>query len=408
MRTNLWQTEGSGSLHPAVEAYTVGNDRALDQRLLGYDIRASKAHAAMLGSIGVLNKTETQAVAVTLDELYEEWADGRFKVSEEHEDGHTAIELYLTGKLGDTGKKIHTGRSRNDQALVMMRLYLKESLERVTELLDEAVKAYAGAAAAAGGTPMPGYTHGQKAMPTTVATWLDSFAAAFGDTRPIVGSALGLIDQNPLGSAAGFGAGLPVDRKFTTKKLGFAGVQDNPMYCGLSRGLFELVAVQALNPIMVLAGKFANDMLLFTSQEFGFFSLPENLTTGSSIMPHKRNYDLFEIMRGQAAAFGSYPLRLQAVAAGTGSGYNRDLQLTKEVALAAFDTVEATLKVLALAVANLRVHKPVLKKAMTGELFTVAEIDRLVGQGVPFRDAYMQVKVAHQRRRGGKAGQLLV
>lgn len=407
MKTNLWQV-GPGLLHPAVEAYTVGNDRALDQRLLGYDIRASRAHAVMLNAIGVLSKPEARAMNAALDELYREWAEGRFEVSEEHEDGHTAIELYLTDKLGETGKKIHTGRSRNDQALVMMRLYLKESLENVAELMGSTAEAYAAAAAAADSVPMPGYTHGQKAMPTTVSAWLDSFTAAFGDMRLGVESALRLIDQNPLGSAAGFGAGLSVDREFTAKKLGFGRVQENPMYCGLSRGLFELVAVQALNPIMVLAGKFARDMLLFTSQEFGFLSLPENLTTGSSIMPHKRNYDLFEIMRGQAAAFGAYPLRLQALAEGTGSGYNRDLQLTKEVTLTAFDTATSTLEILSLAVAELQVHKKALKKAMTSELFTVAEIDQLVGQGVPFRDAYMQVKAAHQRKSGGKAGRLLV
>lgn len=392
MKTKLWQTAGSAPLHPLVEAYTVGDDYDLDQRLLGYDIRASKAHVAMLESIGILDRTGSKKLAKGLDRLYEEWAGGTFKVTKDHEDGHTAIELYLTEKLGDLGKKVHTGRSRNDQALVMLRLYLKDNLRQVAALLAEVVDAYIQAATKAGDIPMPGYTHGQKAMPTTVATWLGSFADAFEDTHMAIDAALDLVDQNPLGSAAGFGVTLPLDRDLTTKELGFNRIQANPMYCGLSRGLFELVAIQALNPIMVLAGKFAHDMLLFTTQEFGFFSLPDDLTTGSSIMPHKRNYDLFEIMRGQAGAFGGFAARLQALVSGTGSGYNRDLQLTKGITLEAFDTAKATLEILAVAAAHLKPDETVLAGAMTSELSTVAEINELVGQGVPFRDAYMRVK----------------
>ncbi len=390
MKTKLWQN--GGKLDPLVESYTVGEDYELDQRLLGYDIRASKAHVAMLCSIGILNNAGCKKLLAALDALYKEWSVGKFKVRPEHEDGHTAIELYLTGKLGDLGKKVHTARSRNDQALVMMRLYLKDALHDTKELLTVLAAAYGDTSKRIGDVTMPGYTHGQKAMPTTVAAWLGSFADGFSDMNLVLNAALELADRNPLGSAAGFGVDLPVDREMTAKELGFGEVQDNPMYCGLSRGLFELVAIQALNPVMVLAGKFARDMLMFTGQEYGFFSLPDELTTGSSIMPHKRNYDLFEIMRAQAAAFGGHTARLQAITGGVGSGYNRDLQLTKGITVEAFDTAMATLEVLTLAVSRLQADKKALSAAMTDELFTVAEINKLVSQGIPFRDAYMQVK----------------
>lgn len=392
MKAKLWQTSTTGLLHPLVEAYTVGDDYKLDQQLLGYDILASKAHASMLASIGVLTKAELKKLIVALDNLNEEWASGVFKISQSDEDGHTAIEQYLTDKLGPIGKKIHTGRSRNDQALVMLRLYLKDNLEQVAFLNQDLVDAFNMAGKKAGKTPMPGYTHSQKAMPTTVATWLGSFGSAFADSHTILDATLTLIDQNPLGSAAGFGVSLPIDRDFTTESLKFQKTQSNPMYCGLSRGLFELQAVQALNPLMILAGKFAQDMLMFTTQEFSFFSLPDNLTTGSSIMPHKRNYDLFEIMRGQSHAFSAYAQQLQAIASGTGSGYNRDLQLTKGITLKAFEVAKNTLEVMALAVTQLKIDKVKLEAAMTEDLLTVTEINKLVQNGMPFRDAYVEVK----------------
>jgi argininosuccinate lyase len=391
-KRKLWQDETLETLNSMIESYTVGNDYLLDQQLLGYDIKATKAHVAMLHSIDLLTKDELKHLNEALDTLYKDWDSGSFTVTNEHEDGHTAIELYLTEKLGDTGKKIHAGRSRNDQSLVMLRLYLKDNLQQMSSLLKTLVKAYASATKKVGETPMPGYTHGQKAMPTTVATWLDSFRVAFADTLIVIDATSQLIDQNPLGSAAGFGVSLPIDREYTTKYLKFQKTQENPMYCGLSRGLFELMAVQALNPIMVLAGKFAQDMLLFTTQEFNFFSLPRNFTTGSSIMPHKQNYDLFEIMRGRAHAFSAYAQQLQAICAGTSSGYSRDLQLTKEITLNAFEITKGTIAVLALAVSSLQVNETALANAMTGELQTVAEINRLVEQAMPFRDAYLQVK----------------
>lgn len=393
MKTNkLWQTNSGSGLLPIVESYTVGIDYKLDQQLLGYDILASKAHAQMLNKIGILTDDEIAKLEVALDDLYNKWQHGDFKVHKNQEDGHTAIEAYLTEKLGDIGKKIHSGRSRNDQSLVMMRLYLKDSLTNTSRLVQTLADAFSQAAVKAGDTPLPGYTHMQKAMPTTVATWLGSFADGFADASKIVSSPLPIIDQNPLGSAAGFGVSLPLDREFTTARLGFAKTQQNPMYCGISRGLFELIAVQALLPTMVLAGKFAEDMLLFTTQEFSYFSLPNEFTTGSSIMPHKHNYDMFEIMRAKAHSFSSYTNQLYSIVSTIGSGYQRDLQLTKEAALEAFETCNSTVLILTEAIKNLQINHDKLNESITPEMLSVVAINELVDKGVPFRDAYIQVK----------------
>lgn len=392
MSNKLWQTKATVGLHPAVEAYTVGDDYQLDQQLLGYDIAASKAHASMLQSVGLLTATQGSQLVEALDALQQLWLEGGFEVKKEQEDGHTAIETYLVEKLGNTGKKIHAARSRNDQALVMMRLYLKDSLQNASTSATELATALKAAALKAGPTPMPGYTHMQKAMPTTVACWLNSYADGFIDAAQLIDGTLHVVDQNPLGSAAGFGISLPIDRNHTTKALGFKKTQDNPMYCGLSRGFFELIAVQTLNPLMVLAGNFAQDMMLFTTQEFDFFSLPDSFTSGSSIMPHKHNYDLFEIMRGQAHAFGGYAQQLQAIVTGAGSGYHRDLQLTKAITLKAFTSVLDTLQVLNLAAINLKLNKDKLAESITTEMHSVTEINKLISQGVPMRDAYIKVK----------------
>lgn len=392
MNSKLWQTATTASLHPQIEAYTVGDDQQLDQQLLGYDITATKAHAHMLESIGIFSAEEYEKIATVLDTLHKEWQTGKFAVTAEHEDGHTAIELYLTDKLGPIGKKVHTGRSRNDQALVMMRLYLKDQLQQVHTALETAVAAYDEVIAKHKNQPMPGYTHTQKAMPSTVGMWLGSYRDALKDLQEYVTASSKVIDQNPLGSAAGFGVTLALDRRMTTHELGFKKVQKNPMYCGISRGVFELIAVQALTPIMTFAGKFATDMLLFTSQEFNFVSLPVSMTTGSSIMPHKRNYDVFEIMRAMSHGFPAYASQLQSIAAGAGSGYHRDLQLTKGVTLTAFHECLDTLATLALTVAHLDIHKTQLDAAMTDELYTVAEINKLVEHGMPFRDAYAEIK----------------
>ena len=392
MIKKLWQVDGLDGLHPTIEKYTIGEDQVLDQKLLGYDIEATKAHAHMLAKINILSQEEYQQVAKTLDELLQKWQKGEFKIADGIEDGHTAIELYLTDKLGAIGKKVHTGRSRNDQVLVMMRLYCKDQLATANKKLSSLIASYEEKIADIGKIEMPGYTHTQKAMPTTVGVWLDAYKQAFADIQSGIVSASDIIDQNPLGSAAGFGVSLPLDRQQTTTELGFKKVQENPMYCGISRGIFELVALQSLDIVMIYAGKFAQDMIQFTMQESKFFALPDSMTTGSSIMPHKRNYDVFEIMRARSHEFPSHLIALQNVVNGVGSGYHRDLQLTKSVAIRAFNIVNDTLDTLEVCIKNLSANQKNLENAMTEDLYTVAEINKLVEQGVPFRDAYQQVK----------------
>lgn len=389
-KKKLWQS--GGGLHPLVEAYTVGDDYVSDQELLPYDIAGSVAHAEMLKKIGVLSTSELKTTKKGLNEILSKWKAGKFIISTEQEDGHTAIEQYLTENFGEVGKKIHTGRSRNDQALTMMRLYMKDKLKEVaieTKLLQNALIAKAKTQK----SPMPGYTHMQKAMPTTVATWLMSYADALSDAAILTTAAQKAVDQNPLGSASGFGiANLSLDRQLTTQRLKFGKTQRNPMYCGVSRGYFEHIALQSMENPMILAGKFANDMMLFTMQEFGFFSLPDQFTTGSSIMPQKRNYDVFEVMRANVKVFMGHHDQVRNIIASLGSGYHRDYQLTKKPFVLATESCIQTLKLLTEIVKSLHVHEKKLSNAMTEDLYATEKVYELVNKGMNFRDAYMQIK----------------
>lgn len=389
--TKLWQT-GSG-LHPLVEAFTVEDDYLCDQKLIPYDIQASKAHANMLEKIGVITKTENKQAQKGLDEILKLWENGKFTVEKSQEDGHTAIEQFLTTHCGEVGKKIHTGRSRNDQSMVMIRLFAKAKLQKLIELTGQLIKTFEAKKKAEKGIPMPGYTHMQKAMPASVSLWLESFQHGLRDALQLLESTLKVIDQNPLGSAAGFGINeLKLDRKQTTKEMGFAKTQENPMYCGFSRGFFENIVLQAVSNVMILCSRFASDMMLFTMQEAYFFSLPDEFVTGSSIMPQKKNYDLFEIMRGNARVFLGFQQTIQGIIASLGSGYHRDLQLTKKPFLDGIEMAELTLKLMIEVIPAIKSNKENLEKAMTKELFVTDEVYKKVAQGQPFREAYLETK----------------
>lgn len=387
----LWQI--TTSLHPLVESYTVGEDYLLDQQLIPYDIQATRAHAAMLAQTDVLTPHELKLLNQAFDALLSDWQDGKFKISPMQEDGHTAIEQYLVETCGDLGKKIHTARSRNDQVLVMMRLYEKDVLSKLSQTLENTVKGFRAAAEKFDTQQMPGYTHMQKAMPTTVGTWLGSFADGFSDSKMAILAVSQLIDQNPLGSASGFGiANFPISKEITTKEPGFAKTQQNPMYCGISRGLFESAILNALAPIMILASRFASDMLLFTTDEFNFVSLPKQFTTGSSIMPNKQNYDLFEIMRANWSVFASQQQQVQSIVGALPSGYSRDLQLTKKPVMQGLELALATLELLVEVSSQLQVNEQKLNQAMSADLFATENVYELVKAGHTFRDAYRQVK----------------
>jgi argininosuccinate lyase len=368
-RTKLWQV-GDG-LHPLIEAYTVGEDYRIDgEHMVPFDVEASTAHAEMLCKIGVITEVELDAAKRGLAEVEAEWKAGRFKVTRDQEDCHTAIEKFLTEKYGDVGKKIHTGRSRNDQSLTMLRLFMRAKLKEFDALTDVVAQKFAALSKTHADIPMPGYTHMQKAMPTTVGVWLESFCHAFQDARQVMQSTIKLVDQNPLGSAAGFGINhLTLDRKKTTELMKFDRLQENVMYCGFSRGYFEMIVLQALNIPMTIASRFATDLMMFTQQETAFFSLPDQFVTGSSIMPQKKNYDLFEIMRANGKVFASLQWQVQSTIMGLGSGYHRDFQVTKKAFVEAVDLAMQTLMVLETVVPELKVHQAQLEAAMTKELF---------------------------------------
>jgi len=391
-RTKLWQV-GDGP-HPLVEAYTVGEDFRIDsQYMVPYDVQASTAHAEMLCSIGILTKEELEQAKKGLAEVEVEWRAGRFKITQEMEDCHTAIEQYLTTKYGDVGKKIHTGRSRNDQSLTMLRLYMKATLQEFAGLAVSVADKFAAQSKLHGDVAMPGYTHLQKAMPTTVGVWLESFSHAFRDTDRITKSTIDLVNQNPLGSAAGFGINhLVLDRQKTTELMKFERLQENVMYCGFSRGHFEMITLQALNIPMVIASRFATDMMMFTQQETAFFSLPDQFVTGSSIMPQKKNYDLFEIMRANGKVFASLQSQVQSTIVGLGSGYHRDFQVTKKAFVEAVGLAMTTLRLLEVCLPELKVNTERLKAAMTQELFVTDDVYKRVAAGELFRDAYLDVK----------------
>ncbi|MFH0955969.1 MAG: argininosuccinate lyase [Candidatus Falkowbacteria bacterium] len=391
IRNKLWQIKGP--LDSMVENFTVGDDYLLDQKLLPYDIEASLAHAKMLKKIGVLTKTELSKLERGLNEILGLWHKGKFLITQEQEDGHTAIEIYLTNKFGDVGKKIHTGRSRNDQSLTMMRLYMKNELADIEKLVDNLISALNKKSKQFKKIPMPGYTHTRKAMPTTVSAWLDSFAQALIDLKPFLVNLRILLDQSPLGSAAGFGiSGLNLDKKFTAKLLKFKKIQANPLYCGLSRGFFEEIFLNAFSPVMILIGRLANDLILFTADEFDFFSLPDNMTTGSSIMPQKRNYDLLELTRAKINVFLSCQYQIDNIVKNLISGYHRDLQLTKKIFLDGADLIRSNLKIMQIVVQNLTVKEKNLRLAMTDDLYATEKIYKLVNKGMPFRQAYMKIK----------------
>jgi len=390
--TQIWQTQ-DGKLNPLVEAYTVGDDYILDAILAKYDVKASLAHARMLHSMGVLSDDDINNINSGLGELSKKIDNKSFIIEPSQEDCHTAIEEYLTENYGEVGKKIHTGRSRNDQSMVMMRLYMIDIFNYMQNAVAQLVKVYEETSKKYVNVAMPGYTHMQKAMPTTAGVWLGAYKDGFEDTSKLINGARIYIDQNPLGSASGFGiSNFAMNRNITTKELNFAKTQENFMYCGYSRGLFENVVLQALSPVMIIAAKFANDMLLFSTSDFDFVALPPEFTTGSSIMPQKRNYDVFEIMRGNTKVYHSLQQQIQDIILGIGGGYQRDLQLTKRPFINALEICKQTVDLLTLMVPKIIVNKDKLAKAMTDDLFVTNIVYDLVNSGMSFRDAYIKVK----------------
>jgi argininosuccinate lyase len=387
--SKLW--EKGYRLHEAIERFEVGDDVWLDQRLAWADLLGSIAHARMLGRIGILTAEEVARLEAALRDVLAEARQGRLTLTVQDEDIHTKVEGLLVERLGDLGKKLHTGRSRNDQVLVDLRLYTKRALLDLQEAVLACAEALLDFAARHRDLPMPGYTHLQRAMLSSVGLWAGAFVEALLDDLTLCETAYRLNDQSPLGSAAGYGVPLPLDRAYTAQLLGFARVQPNVLYVQNSRGKFELAALQAAAQVAVDLAKLADDLLLFTTSEFGFFRVAEELATGSSIMPQKRNLDAVELVRARCRWVIGLQAQVGTIVAGCPSGYNGDLQETKRPLMEGLDTVTACLRVMTLTVAHTTPDPERLAAACTPELFATDAALQLVAAGVPFRDAYRQV-----------------
>lgn len=371
--------------------FTVGNDRELDMLLAKYDVVASKAHAKMLGKIGLLTPTETKELVNELDLIAGRIEKGTFTIEPAFEDMHSKIEYMLTLSLGDTGKKIHTGRSRNDQVLVAMHLYLKDELTEIKSQTKSLFDLLLQKAEEHKEVLLPGYTHLQIAMPSSFGLWFSAYAESLIDDLYFVDAALKVVDQNPLGSAAGYGSSFPIDRSFTTKEMGFATLKYNVVAAQMSRGKAEKVTAFGMANIAATLSKMAMDICLYMSQNFNFISFPDELTTGSSIMPHKKNPDVFELVRGKCNKLQSIPNQLTLVINNLPSGYHRDFQLVKEIIVPALQDMKACIEILTFSLKEIKVNKKILEDPKYDYLFSVDTLNELVQNGMPFRDAYKKM-----------------
>ena len=374
-----------------IEHFTVGNDRELDLVLAKYDALGSIAHAKMLGNIGLLTASETDLLVAALTEIIADVTAGNFTIEDSFEDVHSKIEYLLTEKLGDTGKKIHTARSRNDQVLVDVNLYLKDvvkdlkaQVKSLFDLLMESAKKHQNVL-------LPGYTHLQIAMPSSFGMWFSAYAETLIDDITMLNAALKIVDQNPLGSAAGYGSSFPIDRTFTTQELGFETLKFNSVAAQMSRGKSEKIVAFAMSSVAATLSKFAMDICLYMSQNFDFISLPSHLTTGSSIMPHKKNPDVFELIRGKCNKIQALPYEITLITNNLPSGYHRDLQLLKEGLFPAIQNLKACLDIAIFAIKDIKVKDNILADPKYNYLFTVDSLNEMVVVGMPFRDAYKAV-----------------
>ena len=374
-----------------VEEFTVGNDRELDIYLASFDVMGSIAHIKMLGSVGLLGKDELVLLEKELKDIYKQIAAGQFKLDDGVEDVHSQIELMLTTKLGDVGKKIHSARSRNDQVLVDLKLFLRDEIEKLVvttkalfDLLIVQSEKYKN-------DLLPGYTHLQLAMPSSFGLWFGAYAESLVDDLVTLEAAYQIVNKNPLGSAAGYGSSFPINRKMTTDLLGFDDLNYNVVYAQMGRGKTERIVASALGNIAATISKLSMDACLYLNQNFAFISFPDELTTGSSIMPHKKNPDVFELIRSHCNRIQALPNEITLMTTNLPSGYHRDLQLIKEHIIPAFENLQNCLQMTGLMLSNIQVKKDLLKDAQYAFLFSVEEVNKLVLQGVPFRDAYKKV-----------------
>ncbi len=389
MASKLW--EKSVTVNSDVEVYTVGLDREMDMYLARYDVLGSLAHIAMLESIGLLTSDELKVLSEELRAIYDVIEEGKFCIEDDVEDVHSQVELMLTRRLGDIGKKIHSGRSRNDQVLVDLKLFIRSRIEDVITAITGLFKALISQSDRYKDVLMPGYTHLQVAMPSSFGLWFGAYAESLVDDLTVLKAAYTVTNRNPLGSAAGYGSSFPLDRDMTTRLLGFDSMDYNVVYAQMGRGKVERIVAQALASVASTVSKLAFDACMFNSQNFGFIKLPDQYTTGSSIMPHKKNPDVFELTRAKCNKIQALPYEITLITNNLPSGYFRDLQLVKENFLPAFDSLIDILVMVTRMVSEVSVNESILDDPRYRLMFSVEEVNRLTLAGMPFRDAYKKV-----------------
>ncbi|MCS6973761.1 MAG: argininosuccinate lyase [Cyclobacteriaceae bacterium] len=386
----LWQKHST--LHPDMEKFTAGRDREFDLWLAPWDVIGSLAHVIMLGETGLLTPEETRQLVNGLRGIYQQMERGEFVLEAGVEDVHSQVELMLTRQLGEVGKKIHTGRSRNDQVLTDIRLFVRYEIQQVVQRVVQLAELLLERAERHKDVIIPGYTHSQPAMPSSFGLWFSAWAESLVDDLIMLEAAWRIINKNPLGSAAGYGTSFPLNRRRTTELLGFDNLNYNVVYAQMGRGKTERVMAVALAQVAATLARLSADVILFVNPQFGLLRLPDALTTGSSIMPHKKNPDGFELVRAYANRLQALPNTVALVCANLMSGYHRDYQILKEELFPAFRQLEACLNITHLMLSQIEIMTDLSGRNCPDELFSVEEVNRRVMKGVPFRDAYQQVK----------------
>jgi argininosuccinate lyase len=386
----LWQKENS-STSQLVESFTVGRDKEFDLLLAKYDVQGSIAHVTMLGEVGLMSKEEAEIAVNGLKEIAATIELGSFIIEEGIEDVHSQVEYLLTQKIGDVGKKIHSGRSRNDQVAVDIKLYLRAEINNIKDEVKNLFDLLINTGDQHKHTLLPGYTHLQIAMPSSVGLWLGAYAESLVDDLELLAAAYQVANKNPLGSGAGYGSSFSLNRKRTTELLQFGTLNWNSVYAQMSRGKTEKVTGIGMSAVAATLSKLAMDCCLYMNQNFGFLSFPDELTTGSSIMPHKKNPDVFELIRAKCNRIQSIPNELTLLINNLPSGYHRDMQLTKEILFPAIEELKACLQLMQLMLSNMKVKENILTDEKYKYLFSVEAVNELVNKGVPFREAYQQV-----------------
>jgi argininosuccinate lyase len=386
----LWQKDGS-TVNEIIEKFTVGRDKEFDILLATCDVEGSLAHAAMLESIGMISKEEAASIQKALGNMLTDIREGRFQIEPGVEDVHSQVEFNLTQAIGEAGKKIHSGRSRNDQVAVDIKLFLRAEIQNIKDETKGLFDLLISLSNQYQQDLLPGYTHLQIAMPSSFGLWFGAYGESLTDDLEMLAAAYQVANKNPLGSGAGYGSSFPLNRKMTTELLGFSSPHYNSVYAQMSRGKTEKLVAFGMASIAATLSRLAMDCCLYMNQNFGFISFPDELTTGSSIMPHKKNPDVFELIRAKCNRIQSIPNELSLLMTNLPSGYHRDMQLTKEILFPAIEELKACLQMTGLMLSNIRITKNILKDDKYKYLFSVEAVNELVNQGIPFREAYKTI-----------------